>query len=132
MAAAAAAKTTHPRTRSLELAEARGETSCSWAARTLGWTLDDETGELISLALAIHSAHTDATVYAVTYDARRDDATCTCKAAAHRQACWHRGLGLLKGASVARLYAPAGRAEAERAYRADLAAEDNARALGYH
>ena len=131
MASAATTKTTDARTRSLELAVAHGETSCSWAARTLGWTLDDESGELISLALAIHSAHDADTVYAVGYDARRDDATCDCKAAGFGAPCWHRGLAILKGAAVKRLYSLAGRAEAERAWRADLAAEDNAAALGY-
>ncbi|HEU5343165.1 MAG TPA: SWIM zinc finger family protein [Ktedonobacterales bacterium] len=128
---AAAAKMTDARTRSIELAQARGETPCSWAARTLGWTLDDATGALVSLALAIHSAHSEQ-VYSVGYRASVDDATCDCPAARYGRPCWHRGLGVLKGRSVARLYSPAGRAEAERAYRADLAAEDNARALGYH
>lgn len=130
---AAAVKTTDARRRSLELATARGETACSWTAKTLGWTLDEQTGALVSLALAIHSAHTE-DVYAVGYDARQDDASCDCPAARYgqRHGCWHRGLAILKGRSIARLYAPAGRAEAERAYRADLAAEDNARALGYH
>lgn len=125
---------TDARSRSIELAEARGETPCSWAARTLGWTLDERTGALVSLALAIHSAHDAATVYAVGYDARRDDATCDCPAArhGHLHGCWHRGLAIIKGRSVARLYSPAGRAEAARAYQVTLAAEDNARALGYH
>lgn len=129
--ATAVAKTTDARARSLELAEARGETPCSWAARTLGWTLDEHTGALVSLALAIHSAHSDA-VYAVGYLAGSDDASCDCPAGAHHRPCWHRGLAILKGRSVARLYTLAGRAEAARAYRADLAAEDNARVLGYH
>lgn len=127
----AAVKTTDTRARSLELATARGEAPCSWAARTLGWTLDDATGALVSLALAIHSAHSEQ-VYAVGYRTSVDDAECDCPAASYGRPCWHRGLAILKGRIVARLYAPAGRAEAERAYRADLAAEDNARALGYH
>ena len=133
MATAVAKTMTDGRSRSIELADARGETSCSWAAKTLGWTLDDATGTLVSLALAIHSAHDASTVYAVGYDARQDDATCDCPAARYgqRHGCWHRGLGIVKGRSVARLYAPAGRAEAARASQADLAAEENARALGY-
>ena len=133
MATAVAKTMTDGRSRSIELAEARGETSCSWAAKTLGWTLDDATGTMVSLALAIHSAHDASTVYAVGYDVRRDDATCDCPAAryGHHRACWHRGLAILCGRSVARLYSPAGRAEAARAYQATMAAEDNARALGY-
>ena len=129
--ATATRPTTDARTRSLELAEARGETSCSWAARTLGATLEERTSVLVSLALEIHSAHDADTAYTVGYDAQRDDAACTCPAAAHHQACWHRGLGILCGRSVARLYSPAGRAEAARAARFDLAAEHTARALGY-
>jgi hypothetical protein len=133
MATAAAKATTDARARSIELAQARGETPCSWAARTTGWTLDEQSGALVSLALAIYSAHDADTVYAVGYDARRDDASCDCPAARYgqRHGCWHRGLGIVKGRSVARLYAPAGRAEAARASQADLAAEENARALGY-
>ena len=93
---AAAAKMTDARTRSIELAQARGETPCSWAARTLGWTLDDATGALVSLALAIHSAHSEQ-VYSVGYRASVDDATCDCPAARYGRPCWHRGLGVLKG-----------------------------------
>lgn len=134
MAATAIARRTERtadlKARSLKLAEARGETPCSWAGRTLGWTLDDVTGQLVSLALEIHSAHTD-DVYAVGYQTSADDAQCECPAASYGRPCWHRGLAILKGRSVARLYVSAGRAETERAYRADLAAEDNARALGY-
>lgn len=129
--ATAVAKTTDARARSLELAEAHGHTSCSHAAKTLGWTLDERTGALVSLVLEISSATSDA-VYAVGYLAGSDDASCDCPAGAHHRPCWHRGLAILKGRSVARLYTLAGRAEAARAYRADLAAEDNARVLGYH
>lgn len=133
MAAAAAATktTTDARTRSLELAEAGGETSCSWAAHTRDWTLDATTGALLTLALEIDSASHANMRYAFTYDATTDDARCCCTAAQAGQACWHRGLAVIKGRSMARLYTPAGRAEAARAYRANLAAEDNARVLGY-
>lgn len=117
------------RARSLALAAAHGETSCSHAARTLGWTLDDATGELVSLALAIQSAHDAETTYAVGYSARQDDATCDCKAATHRQACWHRGLAILTGRAVATCYTPGGRAAAVREARAQQRMEANAEAL---
>lgn len=130
MASAAATRTsTDARTRSLELAEARGETACSWSARTLGWSLDEQSGALVSLSLEIASATSDA-VYSVTYDAASDDACCTCRSAQYGRPCHHRGLACTKGRAVARLYAPAGRAEAARAYQRDLATEGNARALG--
>lgn len=133
MMATARATMADARARSIELATARGETSCSWVARTLGWTLDAHSGALVSLALAIHSAHDADTVYAVSYDARHDDAACDCLAARYggRHGCWHRGLAIIKGRAVARLYSPAGRAETACAFYADLSAESNARALGY-
>lgn len=122
---------TDTKTRSLELAQAHGQTSCSHGAKTLGWTLDEQTGELVSLALAIRSATSEETVYTVGYRTAADDAECECPAAAHRSGCWHRGLAIIQGRAVARLYSPTGRAEAERAYCCDLAAEGNAAALGY-
>jgi hypothetical protein len=127
MATAATRTPTDARTRSLELAAALGQTTCSHAARTVGWTLDAN-GALASLALHIASAHSDA-AYCLTYTAASDDAHCDCAAGAHQRACWHRGLALLCGRAVARLYSPAGRAESERTYRADLASEGNTAAL---
>lgn len=105
---------TDPKTRSLELATAHGETSCSHHAHTLGWTLDEETGALVSLALIIDSAHEPGVSYAVGYDARRDDASCDCKSAQYGGACHHRGLAILCGRSVAQCYAPAGRRQTRR------------------
>ncbi|HZC04413.1 MAG TPA: hypothetical protein VE338_02135 [Ktedonobacterales bacterium] len=102
---------TDAKARSLVLATAHGQTSCSWAAKTLGWTLDETTGELVSLALAISSATSDETVYAVGYRAAADDAECECPAAQHGRGCWHRGLAMLAGRSIARCYSPAGRRE---------------------
>jgi hypothetical protein len=99
------------KTRSLELATGHGQTSCSWAATTLGWTLDEATGALVSLALAIRSATSDETVYAVGYRAAADDAECECPAAQHGRGCWHRGLAILTGRAVARCYTSAGRHE---------------------
>jgi hypothetical protein len=121
---------TDTKTRSLELAQAHGQTPCSHAAKTLGWSLDETTGALMSLALEIRSAHSDA-VYAVGYSAASDDASCECAAAQHVRPCWHVGLALMIGREVRRIYSPAGRAESERQYRADLAHEGNAAALGY-
>lgn len=118
--ATAVAKTTDARARSLELAEAHGHTSCSHAAKTLGWTLDERTGALVSLVLEISSATSDA-VYAVGYNAYDDDATCDCPAARYgRHGCWHRGLAILCGRDVARCYAPAGRRETLQAQRQEL------------
>lgn len=102
---------TDAKTRSLELAQAHGQTSCSHAAMTLGWTLDERSGELVSLAVAIRSATQEERVYAVGYRAAADDAECECPAAAHHHACWHRGLAILAGRAVARCYTPAGRRE---------------------
>lgn len=128
MASAAAATRTplDTKNRSLELAQAQGQTSCSHAARTTGWTVDEATGELVSLSLAIRSAHGSDTAYTVGYHSGDDDAQCSCRAARMGRGCWHRGLAIIKGRSVARLYSLAGRAEAERAHCADLAAEANA------
>lgn len=94
--------TTDARTRSVELATAKGHTSCSHSARTLGWHLD-ERGQLVSLALEIASAHSDE-VYAVGYLASSDDASCDCPAASYGRPCWHRGLAILCGREVARIY----------------------------
>lgn len=99
--------------RSLALAAARGHTACSHAARTRGWSLNETTGELVSLALEIASA-TSERVYAIGYLAATDDAICECAAAQHGSPCWHCGLALLVGRAVERLYAPAGREAAER------------------
>lgn len=103
------AKTTDAKTRSLQLAAEKGETSCSHAAKTLGWTLDEQ-GTLVSLALEIRSAHNDEQVYAVGYSASEDDATCDCTAASYGRPCWHRGLAILAGRVIARCYTPAARA----------------------
>lgn len=98
---AAIPHTTDARARSLELAVQRGHTSCSHAARTLGWSLDEQSGALVSMALEIHSAH-DETRYSVGYLAAKDDATCECQAAQYGRACWHRGLAIICGRYVAR------------------------------
>ena len=117
------------RARSLALAEARGETSCSWAAHTRAETLDPVTGALRTLALEIDSATRADVRYALTYDAATDDAQCCCRAACAGQGCWHRGLAILIGRSVAACYTPVGRATAAREDAAHLAAEANAEAL---
>ena len=93
------------RERSVQLAEARGETPCSHKARTLGWTLDEE-GGLVSLALEIRSAHQEDVMYTVGYSAASDDASCDCKAAQFNNACWHRGLGIIMGRQLVKFYAP--------------------------
>lgn len=113
-------KASDPQVRSVALA-ARGHTACSHAARTLGWTLDED-GALVSLALEVASAHGDA-VYAVGYSAASDDASCDCRAAQFGQPCWHRGLAIVMGREVARLYAPAGRAATRREQALELDAE---------
>ncbi|HZC04072.1 MAG TPA: SWIM zinc finger family protein [Ktedonobacterales bacterium] len=101
---ATATKTlTDARARSIELATAKGHTPCSHAAKTLGWHLD-ERDQLVSLALEIHSAH-DETRYAVGYLASADDASCDCQAAQYGRPCWHRGLAIICGRDVARIYA---------------------------
>lgn len=117
------------RSRSLALAASRGETSCSWAAHTRAETLNPVTGALMSLALEIDSATRACVRYAVSYDAASDDAQCCCRAACAGRACWHRGLAILVGRSVAACYSPAGRATAAREDAAHLAAEANAEAL---
>ena len=106
--------TIDPRSRSLALAASRGETSCSWAAHTRAETLDPATGVLMSLALEIDSATRADVRYAVSYDAATDDAQCCCRAACAGRACWHRGLAILVGRSVAACYTPSGRATAAR------------------
>lgn len=106
---ATTAKATDPKTRSLQLAAEKGEASCSHAAKTLGWTLDEQ-GALVSLVLEIRSAHGEQ-VYAVGYLAAEDDASCDCMAASYGRPCWHRGLGILAGRVIARCYTPAARAE---------------------
>ena len=98
---ATATRTTDARARSIELAQAHGETICSHRARTLGWTLDAQTGALVSLALEIHSAHDGEQVYSVGYLASRDDGLCDCQAAQYSRPCWHRGLAILCGRYVA-------------------------------
>lgn len=120
------------RARSIELAEARGETVCSWHARSIGYTLG-EGGDLVNAAWRVASASSDA-VYVVTYIAAGDHAdyaACECRSAQYGRPCWHAGLALMMGRYLARMYSAAGRAEAERAYRRDLAHEGNARALGF-
>ena len=98
--ATATRTTTDARARSIELAQAHGETICSHRARTLGWTLD-ERGQLVSLALEIRSAHDGEQTYSVGYLASRDDGLCDCQAAQHHSGCWHRGLAILCGRHIA-------------------------------
>lgn len=100
MATATRTTTADAKTRSLELATARGETHCSHAAKMLDWTLD-ERGQLVSLALSVASA-TSKRGYVLTYSRAADDAPCSCEAAQHARGCWHRGLALLCGRYVAR------------------------------
>lgn len=104
--------------RSIELAQAKGHTACSHAARIIGWVCDGE-GDLTSAAWRIASATSDAE-YTVGYLAFTDDADCDCRAGQFGRPCWHRGLGIIIGRELARIYSPAGRAESERAYRADV------------
>lgn len=118
--ATATRTTLDAKTRSIELAQTHGHTACSHAARTLGWTLDDTTGALVSLALEIHSAHSE-TVYAVGYSAATDDASCECTAAQYGRGCTHRGVAIICGREVARIYSAAGRADAEHGYHLDMA-----------
>lgn len=118
------------RDRSVALATARGQTATSWYARIMGWMLRED-GSLDTAAWWITSATQQFTRYYVIYRADWDDARCECQAAKCGQACWHRGLGVLCGRELARLYSPRGRAEAMRAYWRELAAEGNARALGF-
>ena len=118
------------RARSLELAEARGETVCSWHAHSIGMTLGED-GQLINAAWRVESATDSDREYVVTYQAAGDHAVCECHAAQFGHACWHAGLGLMIGRSLQRLYSPAGQVEAERQYQRDLAHEGNATALGY-
>jgi len=97
----------------------------------LGWTLDETSGALVSLALAITSATCADVVYIVGYRATTDDAECECAAAAHGRPCWHRGLAILCGREVARLYTPTQRTQAARDAHADHAHEAFACAMGY-
>lgn len=135
MATAVAKTMTDTRTRSIELARERGHTPCSWAARLVELREDPATGALISAAWRIESSHSRHAGdqgdirYLVTYDAALDDACCACEAAAYQRPCWHRGLALLCAASLVAERTPAGRVVAERAARADYAAEMNALAL---
>lgn len=134
MATAVAVKV-DARARSIDLAEARGETVCSWHARSIGLTLDGANGEgdLVNAAWRVASASSDA-VYTVTYTAagdHGDHAECECRSAQYGRPCWHVGLALMMGRYLAQMYSAAGRAEAERTYRRDLAHEGNARALGF-
>lgn len=70
--------------------------------------------------------------YHVVYSAAQDDALCHCESAQRGgRPCWHRGLAILNGRELARLYAPQGRAEAERTYLRDVAHEGDAWSLGF-
>lgn len=129
MATAAKIHTTaDAKTRSIELAREHGHTSCSHAARKRGLTLSETTDELVFLEVEIESAHSDARDFLI-YQARTDDARCECLAAQNGRGCWHRGVAILCGRVVAKIYSAAGRAEAERDYHRDVACEGNAAAL---
>lgn len=138
MATAAAIKP-DVRARSVELAQAKGYTHCSWAAHRIGYTLDETTGELVNAAWMIDSATSDAQ-YAVTYvagissisgDDQDDLAECECKAAQYGRPCWHAGLGYLCGRYLRGLFSPAGRAEEAAIAEYATIADENARALGF-
>lgn len=102
MATATTRTPTNAKTRSLELATARGYWSTCPPGRSTDMQLDDA-GRLVSYTLEIPSASTVDTWHIVAYDARRDDASCDCSAAQHGQrACWHRGVGVRSGRYVAR------------------------------
>lgn len=119
------------RDRSVALASGRGQTACSWSARTRDWTLAAGTGALVDASWWIASATRDDVRYVVRYDAATDDATCECAAAFARAACWHRGLAIIKGRALRRLYSPEGRAAARREARRDRAQDENAHCLGF-
>lgn len=106
-ATAAAARATATRveakTRSIELAQARGY-HCQGPARSVGIELD-EVGRLISLTLRIPSA-SSAAVYTLVYVLAHDDAHgCTCPSATHGRPCWHRGVAVAGGRWIAHLAA---------------------------
>lgn len=98
----AAAKTVDARTRSLELAEARGYWSVCPPGRSMEITLDDG-GKVITYTLCIPSASQAGVWHLVTCDVRHDDARCDCPAARCNGACWHRGIGVRSGRYIARL-----------------------------
>lgn len=127
--ATATAIRTDAKTRSIELAQEKGHTVCSWAARSIGFTLGED-GQLVNAAWRVESASSDAE-YVVTYTAASDRAECECAAAQYGRPCWHAGLALLKGRYLARLYSAGGRDEAEYIVLRDLAHAGNAAALGY-
>ena len=116
--------------RSVQRAVALGHTTCSWSARLAGWVLRLD-GALDNAAWWIQSASREEVRYHVVYSAAQDDALCHCESAQHGRACWHRGLAIMKGRSMAYGYSAAGRAEAARDYWREVAAEDNARVLGF-
>jgi len=97
--ATAAAKSTDMRTRSIELAEARGYHG-SGSAQSIGATFGAD-GQLVALAVRVPSASSDGS-YTVGYLAARDDAECECEAARHGRACFHRGLAIRAGRYVTR------------------------------
>lgn len=114
---------------SIELAQVKGHTVCSWAARTVGFTLG-EYGELVGAAWRVDSASSDAE-YVVTYTAVGNHVECECLAAKHHRGCWHAGLGLMLGGYLARLYSPLGRIEAAVTAERNAAQESNAANLGF-
>lgn len=98
--ATATKTTTDAKTRSLELVAARGYAGIG-PCSTLGYTLDDASGKLVSLAVRVASA-SGGEEHVVTYSAASDDATCDCTAASYGKACFHRGVGLQAARYVAR------------------------------
>ena len=68
---------------------------------TIGFTLNETTGALISLAVKVASA-SGGEDHIVTYQTAADDAQCDCTAASFGKACFHRGVGLQAGRYVAR------------------------------
>jgi hypothetical protein len=97
------------RARSLELADARG--GDMWAVHCVETTCDLATGQLVSLVVAVDSAHDEWTRYTVIYDVASDTARCACPATGP---CHHGGKAIRYGRYAAESYSPAGRAESAR------------------
>lgn len=100
--AAAAVKTTDARTRSLELATARGYDSDCPPGRSIGLALNDA-GLVITYTLAVPSASEADMSHTVVYHAATDDARCDCHAGQYGRPCWHRGGAIRAGRRLAHL-----------------------------
>jgi len=116
---------TDPRERSVELARAQHLNS---SVRTVS-LVQNADGTLRSLTVRVPSRHTRNAFHTVTYFPATDSATCDCTAGSFHHACSHAGAAIFAGRALASEMTPAGRAEAERAYLADLASAGNFAAL---